>query len=217
MKYNQTTISPVDMDVQKLVELTDRLVFAKTGKHLDSLQREVLKSTLLGKKYPEIAEDSRRKYNHVKQVGSDLWQLLEEVLKEEDIKQSNVRSILEKWHFSQISNFGECMQVGNINICEENRQSPTPNNKSSPTPTNQNQNNTNPENNYDLSEAPDLYSLCDRHTEITTLKQWINKNHTRIITILGLTGIGKSVLALQLIPQIKNKFDYIIWRNIDNY
>ncbi|NEP86481.1 MAG: hypothetical protein F6K18_06380 [Okeania sp. SIO2C2] len=92
-----------------------------------------------------------------------------------------------------------------------------PKNKSSPTPTDQNQNDTNPENNYDLSEAPDLYSLCDRHTELTTLKQSILQNHTRIITILGLTGIGKSVLALQLIPQIKDKFDYIIWRNIDNY
>ncbi|NES76698.1 MULTISPECIES: NB-ARC domain-containing protein [unclassified Okeania] len=59
--------------------------------------------------------------------------------------------------------------------------------------------------------------MCDLHTELTTLKQWILQNHTRIITILGLTGIGKSVLALQLIPQIKDKFDYIIWRNIDNY
>ncbi|MDY7004334.1 MAG: NB-ARC domain-containing protein [Cyanobacteriota bacterium] len=180
-----------------------------------------MKSTLLGKKYPEIAEDSHRKYNHVKQVGSDLWQLLEDVFKEDDIKQSNVRSILEKWHFFNSSNYGfgdDYVQiVGNINICEENRQSLTPKNKSSPTPTDQNQNNTNPENYYDLSEAPDLYTLCDRDTELTTLKQWINENHTRIITILGLTGIGKSVLALQLIPQIKDKFDYIIWRNIDNY
>ncbi|NEQ72788.1 MAG: hypothetical protein F6K23_06720 [Okeania sp. SIO2C9] len=220
MKHNEATFLPVDMDVQTLVELTDRLVFAKTGKHLDSLQREVLKSTLLGKKYPEIAEDSHRKYNHVKQVGSDLWQLLEDVLKEDDIKQSNVRSILEKWHFSHISNTAnEWVNVNNnhISICGENRESPTHKNKSSPTPTNQNQNHTNPENNYDLSEAPDLYWLCDRHTELTTLKQWINENHTRIITILGLAGIGKSVLALQLIPQIKDKFDYIIWRNIDNY
>lgn len=202
------------MDVQTLVELTDNLLFTKTGKHLDSLQREVLKSTLEGKKYPEIAENSYRKYNHVKQVGSELWQLLENVLNEDDIKQSNARSVLEKFHFFNSSNygFGDCVQIGNINVCQENRKSLTPKNKSSLTSTNKN-----PEKNYDLSEAPDLDSLCDRHTELTTLKQWINENHTRIITILGLTGIGKTALALQLIPQIKNKFDYIIWRNIDNY
>ena len=45
----------------------------------------------------------------------------------------------------------------------------------------------------------------------------ILQNHSRIITILGLTGIGKSTLTVELIAQIKNKFDYIIWRNIDNY
>ncbi|NET45488.1 MAG: AAA family ATPase [Okeania sp. SIO2B3] len=207
------------MDVQTLVELTDNLLFTKTGKHLDSLQRVILQSTLEGKKYPEIAENSHSKYNHVKRVGSELWQLLEDVLKEEDIKQSNARSILENFYFSHISNTAnDWVNVNNnhINICRENKQSPSPKNKSSPTPTDQNQNNTNPEN-HDLSEAPDLYSLCDRHTELTTLKQWINENHTRIITILGLAGIGKSVLALQLIEQIKDKFDYIIWRNIDNY
>ncbi|MDJ0556505.1 MAG: ATP-binding protein [Microcoleaceae cyanobacterium MO_207.B10] len=226
MKYNKTIILSVDMDVQTLVELTDNLLFTKTGKHLDSLQRVILQSTLEGKKYPEIAENSHCKYNHVKRVGSELWQLLEDVLKEDDIKQSNVRSILENFHFSHISNTGNDfvnINSNHINICPENRQSPTPKNKSSPTPTNQNLNDTNPENNYDLSEAPDLYCLCvrealqsNRHTELTTLKQWI-ENHTRIITILGLTGIGKSTLTVELIQQIKDKFDYIIWRNIDNY
>ncbi|NEQ40135.1 MAG: ATP-binding protein [Okeania sp. SIO3I5] len=207
------------MDVQTLVELTDNLLFTKTGKHLDSLQRVILQSTMEGKKYPEIADNTNRKYNHVKQVGSELWQLLEDVLKEEDVKQSNIRSILEKFYFSHISNTGNDwvnVNGNHINICQGNRYFPSPKNKSSPTPTNQNSNNTNPENYYDLSEAPDLYSLCDRHTEITTLKQWI-ENHTRIITILGLTGIGKSTLTVELIQQIKDKFDYIIWRNIDNY
>ncbi|NEN89868.1 MAG: ATPase, partial [Okeania sp. SIO3H1] len=154
-----------------------------------------------------------------KQVGTKLWKLLSDILGK-SIKKSNVRSILEKFHFSHISNIGDDwvnINSNHINICGENRDSPIPKNTSSPTPTDQNQNNTNPENNSDLSEAPDLYWLCDRHTELTTLKQWMLQNQTRIITILGLAGIGKSVLALQLIPQIKDKFDYIIWRNIDNY
>ncbi len=217
---NQTTSLPVAMDIETLVELADNLVFSKTGQNLDSLQKEVLKGTLNGKKYPQIADDCKRHPDHIKQVGTKLWKLLSDILGK-SIKKSNVRSILEKLQFSHISkNTGDdWVNISNshINICQENRESPTPKNKSSPTPTDQNQNNTNPENNYDLSEAPDLYSLCDRHTELTTLKQWINENHTRIITILGLTGIGKSILTVKLIEQIKDKFDYIIWRNIDNY
>ena len=206
------------MNIETLIELADNLVFSKTGQNLTSLQKEVLKGTLNGKKYPQIADDCQRHPDHIKQVGTKLWKLLSDVLGK-NIKKSNVRSILEKFHFSHISNTGDdCVNINNnhINICGENRDSPTPKNKSSPTPTDQNQNNTNPENNYDLSEAPDLYCLCDRHTELTTLKQWI-ENHTRIITILGLTGIGKTTLTVELIQQIKDKFDYIIWRNIDNY
>jgi len=206
------------MDIDTLVELADNLIFTKTREHLTSLQKEVLKGTLNGKKYPQIADDCQRHPDHIKQVGTKLWKLLSDILGK-NIKKSNARSILEKLQFSHISNTGDCVNISNnhINICGENRESPIPQNKSSSTLTDQNQNNTNPENNYDLSEAPDLYSLCDRHTELTTLKQWILQHHTRIITILGLTGIGKSTLTVELIAQIKDKFDYIIWRNIDNY
>lgn len=207
------------MDIDTLVELADNLIFTKTREHLTSLQKEVLKGTLNGKKYPQIADDCKRHPDHIKQVGTKLWKLLSDILGK-NIKKSNARSILEKFHFSHISNTGNDfvnINSNHINICGENRESPIPQNKYSSTLTDQNQNNTNPENNYDLSEAPDLYSLCDRHTELTTLKRWILQNHSRIITILGLTGIGKSTLTIELIAQIKNKFDYIIWRNIDNY
>ena len=207
------------MDINTLVELADNLIFTKTREHLTSLQKEVLKGTLNGKKYPQIADDCKRHPDHIKQVGTKLWKLLSDILGK-NIKKSNARSILEKFHFSHISNTGNDfvnINSNHINICGENKQSPTPKNKSSPTLIDQNQNNTNPENYYDLSEAPDLYPLCDRHSEVTTLKQLILQNHSRIITILGLTGIGKSTLTVELIAQIKNKFDYIIWRNIDNY
>lgn len=207
------------MDINTLVELADNLIFTKTREHLTSLQKEVLKGTLNGKKYPQIADDCKRHPDHIKQVGTKLWKLLSDILGK-NIKKSNARSILEKFHFSHISNTGDdCVNINSnhINICGENKQSPTPKNKSSPTLIDQNQDNTNPENYYDLSEAPDLYPLCDRHSEVTTLKQLILQNHSRIITILGLTGIGKSTLTVELIAQIKNKFDYIIWRNIDNY
>ncbi len=35
-----------------------------------------------------------------------------------------------------------------------------------------------------------------------------------LITIYGLSGIGKSLLTRQLIEQIKPKFDYIIWKSL---
>ena len=48
------------MDIDILVELADNLIFTKTRQDLTSLQKEVLKGTLNGKKYPQIADDCKR-------------------------------------------------------------------------------------------------------------------------------------------------------------
>ncbi|RQH26008.1 hypothetical protein [Okeania hirsuta] len=143
------------MDIETLVELTDNLIFTYTEQHLTSLQKEVLKGTLNGKKYPQIADDCQRHPDHIKQVGTKSWKLLSDVLGK-NIKKSNARSILENFHFSNISNTAnDWVNVNNnhINIYGENRQFSNPKNKSSPIPTDQNQNNTNSENYYDLSEV----------------------------------------------------------------
>jgi hypothetical protein len=40
------------------------------------------------------------------------------------------------------------------------------------------------------------------------------ENRTRLISILGLSGSGKSAIALQLIQHIQYEFDCIIWRSL---
>ncbi len=54
----------------------------------------------------------------------------------------------------------------------------------------------------DLTDAPDFPDYYDRTSELSTLKQWILQQHTRLITIYGLSGIGKSAIALKVIEQI---------------
>ena len=202
------------MDIQEVLQWTDEQVFTKTGKHLDSLQKAILEGTLQRQKYPKIALNSHLSYNHVKKAAWELWKLLSDVL-EENINQSNFRSISEKWKVSNISNIcpGDdyVRIVGNINVCGENSHSSDVAKKRSPSSPSSS---PNPEKCYDLSEAPQLTWLCDRPQELNTLKQWILEDKTRLITLLGLSGIGKSAIALQLIPQIKEQFDYIIWRSL---
>ena len=67
----------------------------------------------------------------------------------------------------------------------------------------------------DLGDAPEISTFFDRTSELTTLENWI-LSRTRLITILGLSGIGKTALTLQLIPQIQHEFDCIIWRSLHN-
>ncbi|MGV2388386.1 MAG UNVERIFIED_CONTAM: hypothetical protein LVR29_08830 [Microcystis novacekii LVE1205-3] len=54
------------MDIQNLLEWTDKQVLDKTGKHLDSLQESILQGIWEHQDYEEIAKDNQRSYDHIK-------------------------------------------------------------------------------------------------------------------------------------------------------
>jgi predicted ATPase len=62
---------------------------------------------------------------------------------------------------------------------------------------------------------PELGNFFDRTPQLNTLTTWILQQHSRLITLTGITGIGKTSLAVQLVQQIKDEFEYVIWRTID--
>ncbi|MEG5140016.1 MULTISPECIES: NB-ARC domain-containing protein [unclassified Microcoleus] len=203
------------MEVQEVLKLADNIIFSKTGKHLDNLQEAILRGTWQRQKYPEIAKTCYRSESHVKKVASKLWKLLSETLGE-DINQSNFRYTVERLQLSIVeSNFGNYYaQIDNLSVCDNNSHS-----SESPTREKPNQpiyNQTQSKLRLDLGDAPEPSLFYNRTSELTTLKQWILENRTRLITIYGLSGIGKTALTLQLIPQIQHEFDYIIYRNLRN-
>jgi len=203
------------MDVQEVLQCADNLVFAKTEKHLDHLQEAILRGTWQRQKYPEIAKACHRSEAHVKKVAAKLWKLLSQTLGE-DINQSNFRPTVERWQFSNFSITGNgCVQIGKVST--DGSLSVTV-----PEPTQKNEDILNkPTENakltvrQDLSDAPEPNLFYNRTSELTTLQNWI-LSRTRLITILGLSGIGKTALTLQLIPQIQHEFDRIIWRSLRN-
>ncbi|MBE9123516.1 ATPase [Tychonema sp. LEGE 07199] len=202
------------MDVQEVLKLADDLVFINTGKHLDNLQEVILRGTLQGQKYSKIADESHCSEGHIKDIASALWKLLSEVLGEE-VNKANFRVRLEQVKFSNLWNFNnkDCVHIGNVNVCENNSQSPkVPNSPIDEEPLNKG--NTEPKVRQLLAEMPKSGIFYDRTSELATLKQWILHENTRLLAILGIVGIGKTALAAQLVQQIKHEFDFVIWRSL---
>jgi len=76
------------MNLKEVLTLADRIVFEKTGQHLDDLQEAVLRGTLQRETYKHIAKNFDCSESSVKQVGSELWQILSEKLGE-DVNKKN--------------------------------------------------------------------------------------------------------------------------------
>lgn len=107
------------MEIQEALQWTDNLIFARTGKHLDSLQRAILEGVWEGKGYQDISEKYHCSNDHVRKSSSELWQLLSDMLGE-DVKKKNVRSLIENRIFSS---FNTGVQIGHhinhINVCND--------------------------------------------------------------------------------------------------
>ncbi|MBE9184496.1 ATP-binding protein [Microcoleus sp. LEGE 07076] len=196
------------MELKEVLRFADDKVFSKTGKHLDDLQEAILKEVLQGRKYAtKIAQDRDCTEGYVRVAASELWKILSDVLGEE-VSKGNVRAILERAKFYNHSsaigeNYGTVNH--NVNICQERARSLTKPQNSQQTPK---------QLHIDLGDAPEIFTFFDRTSELSTLENWITGDRTRLIALLGISGIGKTTLSLRLIDQIKTQFDYVIYRSL---
>jgi NB-ARC domain len=208
------------MNLKEMLNIADKIIFEKTGQHLDDLQEAVLKGTLQHETYKHVAKDFDCSESRVRNAASELWQLLSEELGE-DISKSNFRSAMERFQLSLFSkNFAlqqDCVQISCcVNSYGEPRHPPnTPNSH----PPNQETSNTKQTktSHQDLSEMPELGNFFDRTPELNTLTTSILQQRCRLITLTGISGIGKTTLAVQLVQQIKDEFDYAVWYTLDEF
>jgi hypothetical protein len=192
------------MDIAEVLKLADELLFTHTGEHLDNLQETILRGTLQGHKYAKIASESNVSEGHVRDTASELWKALSDVLGE-DVNKLNARNILEKIIISNSVSSGNFISFHQISICLKQKRSP----KSSPL-SKLTENKTY----LDIDTAPEITEFYGRTDELNSLKTWLTQDCTRLITLVGIIGIGKTTLAIKLIEQIQTQFEYIVYRSL---
>ncbi|HLZ63637.1 MAG TPA: helix-turn-helix domain-containing protein, partial [Ktedonosporobacter sp.] len=68
----------------------------------------------------------------------------------------------------------------------------------------------------DWGEAPPLRAFYGRSSILDELSTWVVEDRCQLVAILGMGGIGKTLLAAKLASQIKDEFEYIFWRSLRN-
>jgi predicted AAA+ superfamily ATPase len=67
----------------------------------------------------------------------------------------------------------------------------------------------------DLGEAIDLHAFYGRERELLTLHAWLADERCRLITVVGLGGVGKTTIAAEIVRELESAgdFEFIIWKS----
>ncbi len=88
-------LSTSQMETKEVLKFIDDAVSAKTGKHLNNLQRSIIESALNFQKYADIATEYNRTEGHVRDVAYELFQLLSNIF-DESVSNRNLKSVVER-------------------------------------------------------------------------------------------------------------------------
>jgi hypothetical protein len=192
------------MMITEILQIADQLVFSQTGKHLDNLQEAVIKGVWQNETYREIAEKCNHSEGRVRDVGYKLWELLSQALGE-DIKKTNFRSTLERVYIESSQNI--CIGTNhNFTFSSQTLNNPNQNNRETDIKSKSPY--------YDLTLTHQIISFYNRESKLKIVSSWILDNNIRLISVLGLSGIGKTTLVKRWVDLNLDKFEVIIWKSL---
>ena len=201
------------MNITEVLQFADQLVLAQTGKHLNDIQEVVIKGVWQGQTYSKIADECNHSESRIRDVGYKLWQILSEQLGE-DINKSNFHATIERIRnsFNRSNKLHKSSQqvLGLINhhvsLCLNTLDQHEVDNY---------QEEYLEKTSYiNLKQSPKITHFYGRTNELSTLSKWIGNPNTRLISILGISGIGKSTLVKHFLDTHIIPFDVIIWKNL---
>jgi hypothetical protein len=149
---------------------------------LTKLQKIIFCQSWQGQSYVETANNFDYDYGYVKDAGAELWQRFTAVLGQKVTKQ-NFRFILAQYAKHQDPN-------------------PTLHDISR---------NTHKTRLEDWGQAVDASVFYGRSPELSLLKSLILEQQCRIVTVLGMGGIGKTALTVNVAVVVADQFDYLFW------
>src|SRR5438876_227784 len=66
----------------------------------------------------------------------------------------------------------------------------------------------------DWGDAPGVTTFYGREWELNLLNSWVVEERCRVVSVLGLGGIGKSALATRVMHWVAERFEVVIWRSL---
>ncbi|WP_313926644.1 NB-ARC domain-containing protein [Anabaena sp. FACHB-1237] len=68
--------------------------------------------------------------------------------------------------------------------------------------------------NQDWGTGIDISTFYGRNEELIQLESWILQDSCRLVSLLGMEGVGKTTFVTHLAKQIQDQFNYVFWRSL---
>jgi WD40 repeat protein len=183
------------MELEDAIRAVD-LILHPDG--LNDLQEQIFRRTWVGQKYPDIAEELGYDANYVKDLGAKIWKQLSGTLGER-VTKANIQSVLRRQIVLRQQTLTDS-SVAELDAVtaqtEEGQVDPARTGI------------------QDWGDVVDTASFIGRQSELATLSQWIEEDGCRLIAVLGMGGMGKTMLAARLAEQVEPYFEIAIWRSL---
>lgn len=186
------------MELKQAIDVINAAMQTRWGRYLSDVEVAIMRGAWQNQTYFEIADAYGYSTNYLTTTaGPKLWRQLSQALGE-PVSKTNFRWALERHALSMTqSNPAQSFKLPSAS-------------------------------HIDWGEAPDASHFCGRTEELNQLQHWIlgvspsepqvqsNLQRCRLVTLLGMGGIGKTALAVKLVHQLQNQFEFVIWRSLRN-
>lgn len=154
---------------------------------LSRVEQSVFLGVWQGLSYSEIAKQTGYDAGYIKLVSHKLWHLLTETFGEK-VTKSTVQNVIRRQIQKKLAD--SPTTVPNLQGSASSYQ--------------------------DWGEVVDVTFFYGRKSELEILDQWIDRDRCRLIALLGMGGLGKTALSVKLAQQLQEKFDFVVWRSLNN-
>jgi WD40 repeat protein len=154
---------------------------------LSRVEQSVFLGVWQGLSYSEIAKQSGYDAGYIKLVSHKLWHLLTDTFSEK-ITKGTVQNVIRR----------------QIQKRQSDSPATIPNLQGSAS------------SDQDWGEVVDVTFFYGRKSELAILEKWIDCDHCRLVALLGMGGLGKTALSVKLAQQLQGKFDFVVWRSLNN-
>ncbi|MGB7415624.1 MAG: NB-ARC domain-containing protein, partial [Thermosynechococcaceae cyanobacterium] len=211
---------PIDVEIPKLQgeeRQRETLMTAETALAvLDTLlQEQKLKDTQelvfryawQGWTYPQIAEQAGYDTSHIRDVGAQLWKQLTRIIGEK-VSKKNIHAVLRR----QQQSIAQSCSIPTASPLDDWIEKTEKLLTAADSQTEDRRVNRH----QDWGAAIDVSVFYGRNLERIKLQQWIVTDRCRLITLLGMGGMGKTALSVKVAEQVQEQFEYLMWRSLRN-